>query len=74
MSTFINGLVEKLGSDNSAYICWVFASIFWNLGFIFPSEHNLQVQTTNLSRGLGLAILNCLGLYWRDLFTTNTHS
>lgn len=29
-----------------------------------------MVHTTNLSRGLGLVILNCVGLYWRELFGT----
>ncbi len=61
-------VLEKTGSDNAAYICWVVASILWNLGFIFPSEHKISVQATNLSRGLGLCILNCIGLYWREIF------
>lgn len=67
-------LRSKIGNDNVAYISWSLASVFWNLGFIFPSEHNISVQATNLSRGIGLILLNGFALYWRELFTHSQRS
>lgn len=61
-----NNLVEKIGNDNAAYLCWFIASVCWSLSFIFPNENKIDAFSSNLSRGVALILFNGLPLYWKD--------
>jgi drug/metabolite transporter (DMT)-like permease len=62
-------LADKLGHDNSAYLCWVIASILWNVAFIYPTEHGIGSNASNLNRGLAMFLINGIGLYWRPILS-----
>jgi hypothetical protein len=50
--------VKFIGTDNTAYFSWGFASIIWVLGFIYVSEHGIDSFSSNLSRGIMLFLFN----------------
>ncbi len=58
MDFIFNKITICFGQDIAAYIGWGTASIFWVLGFIYVSEHNIDSYASNLSRATLLILFN----------------
>ena len=56
-------IIKSIGADNTSYIYYSIASILWVVGFLYVNENSVSSQSSNISRGVALMLLNIIPLY-----------